>query len=163
MNISKKKCELCAENESKYKCPQCLVLYCSLGCYKPHKEKCVKKEIPKIIEEDPANNETNSSENKSPIKLVDYDDEIKSNTSLDFKNIESDFISIDKLRLLENSVELKEILRNKHLRELLINLNNTETDTIDDKMDKAMQEPLFQEFSDACLKIVQNETELEKV
>ncbi|KAF9036657.1 hypothetical protein BJ165DRAFT_590899 [Panaeolus papilionaceus] len=31
-------CQICQEQPSKYKCSQCLVPYCSLGCYKKHKE-----------------------------------------------------------------------------------------------------------------------------
>lgn len=98
-----------------------------------------------------------------PVKLVDYDFEISSNASLEIKDIESDFVSKEKLKLLENSIDLKKILENRHLRELLINLNNsTDCTNIDEKMEKAMQEPLFQEFGDACLKIVQNKNDLEK-
>ena len=98
------------------------------------------------------------------MKLVDYELEINSNSSLAINDLESDFVSKEKLKLLENSIELKQILHNRHLRELLINLNNsTDTENIDEKMEKAMQEPLFQEFSDVCLKIVQNEKDLEIV
>jgi hypothetical protein len=58
-----------------------------------------------------------------------------------------------------NSEELKQILSNKHLKELLINLNEHDSN-IDEKIQKAMQEPLFTEFSDACLKIVQDKKDL---
>nr|POE68367.1 zinc finger hit domain-containing protein 3 [Quercus suber] len=33
-----RKCEVCNEALSKYKCPSCLVPYCSLVCFKKHKE-----------------------------------------------------------------------------------------------------------------------------
>lgn len=133
----------------------------------------------KKVEEPKAVDQNKPEESDSKIKLVDYDDEIKSNDSMEIKNIESDFVSIDKLKLLgiwkktlgkirkiifvllENSVELKEILANRHLKEILINLNSQE-ENIDEKVEKAMQEPLFQEFSAACLKVVQNQTDLEK-
>ncbi|KAL0873047.1 hypothetical protein Bca101_022752 [Brassica carinata] len=32
-------CEICEKVVSKYKCPSCLVPYCSLGCFKKHKGK----------------------------------------------------------------------------------------------------------------------------
>ena len=57
------------------------------------------------------------------------------------------------------SEELKQLLSNKHLKELLVNLNEHGSN-IDDKIQKAMQEPLFTEFSDACLKIVQDKKDL---
>ncbi|XP_057540027.1 uncharacterized protein LOC130818020 isoform X3 [Amaranthus tricolor] len=31
-------CKVCNEAKSKYKCPTCLMPYCSLVCYKKHKE-----------------------------------------------------------------------------------------------------------------------------
>ncbi|KAJ9074016.1 hypothetical protein DSO57_1010572 [Entomophthora muscae] len=33
-----KKCEICVENAFKYKCPNCEILYCSVVCFKKHKE-----------------------------------------------------------------------------------------------------------------------------
>eukprot|EP01083_Nonionella_stella_P140881 432970_1 len=33
-------CEVCLENVHKYKCPACRCPYCSLACYKRHKEAC---------------------------------------------------------------------------------------------------------------------------
>ncbi|RNA36255.1 FIT family protein CG10671-like [Brachionus plicatilis] len=138
---------------------------CSLNCYKNHKEKCeIRKvnesKLPEIVTKPCEKDDDN---HEKSVKLVDYDVEINSNSSLELKDIESDFISKEKLKLLENSIDLKQILQNRHLRELLVNLNNsTDGTNIDEKMEKAMQEPLFQEFSDACLKIVQNENDLEK-
>ncbi|MCO5570215.1 hypothetical protein L7F22_023933 [Adiantum nelumboides] len=39
------KCKVCEDANSKYKCPTCLLPYCSLPCYKRHKETpCVKAE-----------------------------------------------------------------------------------------------------------------------
>nr|GMD69104.1 zinc finger HIT domain-containing protein 3 [Ipomoea batatas] len=32
-----KKCGVCEEAQSKYKCPSCLIPYCSLTCFKKHK------------------------------------------------------------------------------------------------------------------------------
>lgn len=54
-----------------------------------------------------------------------------------------------------HSKELRDLLRNPHLRQLL--------KSVDSGVDKqqamkaAMQEPLFAEFADQCLKIVENE------
>ncbi|CAM0137004.1 hypothetical protein VKS41_008155 [Umbelopsis sp. WA50703] len=31
-------CQVCEANVSKYKCPTCTIPYCSLACYKKHKE-----------------------------------------------------------------------------------------------------------------------------
>uniref|UniRef100_UPI003AAE0343 zinc finger HIT domain-containing protein 3 isoform X3 n=1 Tax=Centroberyx gerrardi TaxID=166262 RepID=UPI003AAE0343 len=50
---------------------------------------------------------------------------------------------------------LKDLLCNPHLRQLLRSIDNA--DSKQDAMKAAMQEPLFVEFSDQCLKIVENE------
>ncbi|GMP90475.1 hypothetical protein CsSME_00041590 [Camellia sinensis var. sinensis] len=40
-----RKCQVCDEAQSKYKCPTCLIPYCSVVCFKKHKEvPCVKPE-----------------------------------------------------------------------------------------------------------------------
>ncbi|EYU46363.1 hypothetical protein ABFS82_04G049000 [Erythranthe guttata] len=35
--MAPKKCEVCDKSQSKYKCPTCLIPYCSLACFKKHK------------------------------------------------------------------------------------------------------------------------------
>ncbi|KAF5385853.1 hypothetical protein D9615_002680 [Tricholomella constricta] len=32
------KCDICSTNESKYTCSACMIVYCSVACYKRHKE-----------------------------------------------------------------------------------------------------------------------------
>ena len=46
--LSKKTiCVVCSKTDSNYKCPKCLEKYCSLACYKTHKESCVPISKPK--------------------------------------------------------------------------------------------------------------------
>ncbi|EDR29202.1 hypothetical protein EDI_033090 [Entamoeba dispar SAW760] len=47
MENHKRQCEICGK-ESKYQCPKCNILYCSIDCYKAHKINCKKKEAPFI-------------------------------------------------------------------------------------------------------------------
>ncbi|RVW79748.1 hypothetical protein CK203_058226 [Vitis vinifera] len=35
--MSRRECKVCNEAASKYKCPSCLIPYCSLVCFKKHK------------------------------------------------------------------------------------------------------------------------------
>ncbi len=35
--MNKKICEVCSQNEQKYRCPKCKIVYCSLNCFKTHK------------------------------------------------------------------------------------------------------------------------------
>lgn len=53
------------------------------------------------------------------------------------------------------SKELRDVLCNPHLRQLLRSIDSA--DNKYEAMKSAMQEPLFVEFSDRCLKIVENE------
>ncbi|RPB28097.1 hypothetical protein L211DRAFT_834102 [Terfezia boudieri ATCC MYA-4762] len=43
-------CQLCNVAESRYKCPTCLMPYCSLACYKPHKTEHEANPAPAPIE-----------------------------------------------------------------------------------------------------------------
>lgn len=52
------------------------------------------------------------------------------------------------------SEELRDLLRNPHLRRLLRSIDGA--DSKREAMKDAMHEPLFIEFSDQCLKVVQN-------
>lgn len=47
---------------------------------------------------------------------------------------------------------MKKLLTNKHLQDLLQTIDQSEDP--EKIMQKAMQEPLFVEFADACLKVV---------
>lgn len=31
-------CQVCDEGKSKYKCPQCSIQYCSIACFRGHKQ-----------------------------------------------------------------------------------------------------------------------------
>uniref|UniRef100_A0A3Q2D040 Zinc finger HIT-type containing 3 n=1 Tax=Cyprinodon variegatus TaxID=28743 RepID=A0A3Q2D040_CYPVA len=39
-------CSVCSEQTPKYRCPSCRIRYCSLGCYKKHKDTCLPAEKP---------------------------------------------------------------------------------------------------------------------
>lgn len=55
-----------------------------------------------------------------------------------------------------NSEEVKAMLHNPHLRAMLENLVNSSDPASD--MEAAMQEPIFVELADQCLKVVEGET-----
>ncbi|NXU55460.1 ZNHI3 protein, partial [Turnix velox] len=66
---------------------------------------------------------------------------------------EQDRVPLDKLRLLGESEELRILLLNPHLRQLLLSLDQAEDKS--SLLKKLMQEPLFAEFADCCLGIVE--------
>ena len=67
-----------------------------------------------------------------------------------------DTVPSQKLDQLKDSEGLKELLKNKHLRDFLQELNDARNPW--KAMKAAMSEPLFLEFADECLKVVENQT-----
>ncbi|KAJ0176543.1 hypothetical protein K1T71_007722 [Dendrolimus kikuchii] len=123
--------------ESKYKCPNCRHPYCSVGCYKKHKvNPCFAPPPPQRENE-----------------------EIKPDIEYDYPT--EDTVPFEKLKLLGQSKEVKQCLENPHVRELLELLDrSSHPDTL---IQEYMQEPIFTEFVDACLNVVQTEDNLNHI
>lgn len=120
-------CQICNEALSKYKCPSCEVLYCSVGCYKGHKLKCE----PKVIS-------SARSEGNKPLQDED-------------SNIE-DKIAPTTLQQLQYSEDLKNLLTNPHLRRIICELDSSSSKEA--QIDQLMREPIFVEFADECLQAI---------
>ncbi|KAK4873705.1 hypothetical protein RN001_013065 [Aquatica leii] len=125
-----KTCVVCNNNEGKYKCPTCLVYYCSVSCCNQHRaNKCtLAKRKEEEIEDD----------------------------SNKYEFTTRDTVPLKKLKLLENDETVKNVLSNTHLRNLLTAVDKSKNP--EDIMQKVMLEPIFVEFADACLKVVEPET-----
>ncbi|XP_029028747.1 zinc finger HIT domain-containing protein 3 [Betta splendens] len=134
-------CSVCSQETPKYRCPACKIRYCSLGCYKRHKDTCLPTDQPKPNV--PEVNDTTCNALWTVDDLLHEDDII-------------DKVPLQRLQLLGQSKELRDLLCNPHLRQLLLSIDTA--DSKDEAMKAAMQEPLFVEFSDQCLKIVENES-----
>ncbi|XP_005003565.1 zinc finger HIT domain-containing protein 3 isoform X5 [Cavia porcellus] len=135
-------CVICLE-KPKYRCPTCRVPYCSVTCFKKHKEQC-------NLETRPVDKKRSA----PPVKATQPEEDDNSSVA-DFLNSdeEEDRVSLQNLKNLGESVPLRNLLLNPHLRQLMVNL-----DQGDDKaklMRAYMQEPLFVEFADCCLRIVE--------
>ncbi|XP_050409013.1 zinc finger HIT domain-containing protein 3 [Patella vulgata] len=141
-----KKCEVCNENDFKYKCPQCRIKYCSVKCYKQHKAEVCKPPL-KIEEE--KNNPVLEVQKK---ESLEEEGEITGDES-DDETDTKDKVPIELLQKLEQSSEITKMLENPHLRAMMENLYNSDNCGLD--VSHAMQEPIFTEFADECLKIVQ--------
>ncbi|XP_040113632.1 zinc finger HIT domain-containing protein 3-like [Oryx dammah] len=135
-------CVVCLE-KPKYRCPACRVPYCSLPCFRKHKERCkpatgpVEKQIRSAL----------TAKTKKPVENEDDDDD----SVADFLNSdeEEDRVSLQNLK----NVALRSLLLSPHLRQLMVDL-----DQADDKaklMRACMQESLLVEFADCCLSIVE--------
>ncbi|XP_061460812.1 zinc finger HIT domain-containing protein 3 [Rhineura floridana] len=144
-------CIVCGEGgrgAAKYRCPACLERYCSVTCYKKHKEQCASEAEPGL---QPANH--NASQGVRTAASFNAEGSSWSVDDILSEDDGDDKVPLQKLHLLRQSEELKGILLNPHLRQLLL--------TVDQAKDKSailkkyMQEPLFAEFADCCLGIVE--------
>ncbi|KAG8201733.1 hypothetical protein JTE90_012793 [Oedothorax gibbosus] len=124
-------CEVCKENASKYKCPVCVIKFCSVVCFKTHKESdsCVK---PEPVEEKPSND-------SEPVIQFETEDTVRT----------------EKLNLLGLDKKVRGDLENQHLRRMLEHLNGSKNPNTD--IEEAMKEPIFSEFVTHCLKVVEDE------
>ncbi|XP_046839727.1 zinc finger HIT domain-containing protein 3-like [Xenia sp. Carnegie-2017] len=136
-----KQCGVCKLTESKYRCPACRILYCSVGCYKTHKDLCCKQEFEEVVSCVEVEAKRPLGPDLEPGELCD-----------DESKYDEDRISEEKLALLDKSQEVKDMLQNKHLRQLIMNIN--EQSDVADQLDAAMKLPVFAEFANVCLKLV---------
>nr|XP_039272579.1 zinc finger HIT domain-containing protein 3-like [Styela clava] len=126
-------CKICQAAVSKYKCPKCDTEYCSVNCYKSHKE------------------DNNCEGNKPKQNPYPKTPEIHQKTSLDDDN-DCDKISIADLNNLKSSIALKDLLKNPHLRTILCEMDKSGCK--EEHLSNLMQEPIFVEFADECLKTI---------
>ncbi|OWF40253.1 zinc finger HIT domain-containing protein 3-like [Mizuhopecten yessoensis] len=140
-------CQVCEEETSKYKCPKCALQYCSVGCYKNHKEtNCVSLQETKKPEcSSTVTTEGSQSYDKEMDILFKPEDD---------EEATEDTLSVHQLQQLGKCPDLHKLLENPHLRDMMTGL--TKADNPRTAMDKAMQEPIFTEFVDQCLNIVED-------
>ncbi|NXW79415.1 zinc finger HIT domain-containing protein 3 [Hirundo rustica] len=129
-----------ARGAARYRCPRCGTAYCSVPCCRTHRERCV----PQPRQEPGAAGQGSPpGPERGPWAL----DDILSEED------EQDRVPPQKLKLLGESEELRDLLLNPHLRQLLLTLEQARDKS--SLMRKFMQEPLFVEFADCCLSIVE--------
>ncbi|KAK2508936.1 hypothetical protein MC885_011766 [Smutsia gigantea] len=174
-------CVICLE-KPKYRCPACRVPYCSVTCFRKHKAltqhthfppRCwLGGEVPpchsdggdvhlrSVSLSEQCNPETHHPGEKKirsaaiakSIKPVEDEDDDGSIADFLNSDEEEDRVSLQNLKNLGESAALRSLLLNPHLRELMVSLDQGDNKA---KLMKAcMQEPLFVEFADCCLRIV---------
>ncbi|XP_017013738.2 zinc finger HIT domain-containing protein 3 [Drosophila takahashii] len=133
-------CINCEENTRKYKCSKCEAPYCSVACYKEHKDS------PQCV--------------RNILELKKEENAFQEEPTLHVPFTTDDTVPAEKLQQLETNQNLLNLLHNPHLRSLLQQIDvaiNAQS-----AMTAAMQEPLFVEFANACLEVVEPMTEQEK-
>ncbi|XP_076210366.1 zinc finger HIT domain-containing protein 3 [Aptenodytes patagonicus] len=142
-------CGVCgAAGAAKYRCPRCAAAYCSVPCCRTHKERCTPE--PKRERERSAAGQVFPG---GPNRAGQHADSAWSVEDILTEDDEQDRVPLQKLKLLGESEELRGLLLNPHLRQLLLTIDQAEDKS--SLMKKYMQEPLFVEFADCCLRIVE--------
>lgn len=131
-------CEVCNKKPPRYRCPKCLIRYCSLDCFKSHQASLCRGM---------QSSEIKLSANTSN-KLI-----TKSKVTDNEESLEDDKVPEDMLHKLDDSAAVREMLSNRHLVDILRHLDSTED--ANSAICSAMREPIFIEFADECLRIVE--------
>ncbi|XP_028840398.1 zinc finger HIT domain-containing protein 3 [Denticeps clupeoides] len=134
-------CAVCDQQAPKYRCPACQVRYCSVGCCKKHKEECKPQARPATAAAPEGRQPCAGAEEPLAVHdLLNEDDQ-------------TDAVPLPSLKQLGESEALRDLLLNPHLRRLLAAVDGAQNKA--EAMKTAMQEPLFVEFADQCLKVVE--------
>ncbi|TMW69391.1 hypothetical protein Poli38472_001547 [Pythium oligandrum] len=141
-------CQICEQQEAKYKCPSCRAPYCSAACYKTHKETPCGATASVATEHAPPPSAPPLS--ASPAVPAPTPKEEEEDESVD----PSQLLSADQLALLRSSSFVRQHLNNRAVRELI-----TQVDGSDNRMkslEKALLDPAFANFMYKALDEVEN-------
>ncbi|KAJ8749503.1 hypothetical protein K2173_025698 [Erythroxylum novogranatense] len=127
--MSFKQCQVCNEAQSKYKCPSCVIPYCSLVCFKKHKETPCSKAVS-------AGEKPSVDPKPSVARPVTVD---KGNEVLQQLELES----------IASSTEIRNALKNERLQKLIIGIDYSQDP--ETELDKAMELEEFRIFTDKIL------------
>ncbi|KAK1412645.1 hypothetical protein QVD17_34062 [Tagetes erecta] len=126
----KKQCKVCSKADFRYKCPICLIPYCSLLCFKKHKEiSCVK----------PAPAPENAA---STITTVDVDRPC-------YVDVADEVLERSQLECIATNTEIIDALKDKELQKLIHKIDSSADAEIE--LDKAMEDEAFRLFTEKIL------------
>ncbi|XP_012085170.1 zinc finger HIT domain-containing protein 3 [Jatropha curcas] len=136
-----RKCQVCNEAQSKYKCPSCLAPYCSLGCFKKHKEiPCAKPEPKEEKSSTVSAEEKSTADPKLPIRRPLIVDDA------------SEVLLKPQLESIASSSEIQSALRDESLRKLIRSIDSAADP--ESELEKAMGVEAFRIFTDKMLSTI---------
>lgn len=170
-----RKCLVCNEAVPKYKCPSCLVPYCSLACFKKHKEiPCAKpvssEEKQKITSVKPVPVEEKLTSDPLLPEVrpchVDKQKEFLQRSQLEsiaadpllpeeqphYVDKQSEVLQKSQLESIASSSEVRGALQSEGLRALIYKIDSS-PDALNE-LERAMGEEAFRLFTDKVLSIV---------
>ncbi|XP_021767445.1 zinc finger HIT domain-containing protein 3-like [Chenopodium quinoa] len=157
-------CKVCNDAKSKYKCPACLVPYCSLACFKKHKETPCASVKSVVSDEKPKTSiETPCAASKPAVS----DDEPKTSYAIPvscdkipmipqtlterplFIDEPCEVLDKAKLESIVASSEIRDALKSEGLQKLICSIDDSPNAL--EELEKAMGEDVFRLFSDKVL------------
>ncbi|KAL4558600.1 hypothetical protein LXL04_036801 [Taraxacum kok-saghyz] len=130
----KKGCKVCEKAESKYKCPACFIPYCSLICFKKHKETPCDKPVP-VPEIDTS----------IAISTIDVDRPC-------YIDDDEDVLPQSQLECIASSNEIRDALKDEDLQKLIRDIDSSADARTE--LDKAMEQQVFRMFTEKILSLV---------
>ncbi|XP_050367121.1 uncharacterized protein LOC126785463 isoform X2 [Argentina anserina] len=130
-------CQVCNEAQSKYKCPSCRAPYCSVPCFKKHKETPCVSPLPS--EENPSS----FSSAAAPESLVERPITVTEPSAV---------LERHQLEAIASSSELRDALKDKSLQKLIGSIDCS-TDA-ENELDKAMEVEVFRLLTDKILSAI---------
>ncbi|CAH9050947.1 unnamed protein product [Cuscuta epithymum] len=129
-----RKCGVCHESQSKYKCPNCVIPYCSLSCFKKHKEIPCEKPI-------------SSSEGTlaSSLPALNVDEPV-------YVDEQSEELKQSQFESVALSSEIREALRSVEIQKLICSIDSSKD--AESELEKAMQKEEFHMLSQKILSAI---------
>nr|XP_023886508.1 zinc finger HIT domain-containing protein 3 isoform X4 [Quercus suber] len=159
-----RKCEVCNEALSKYKCPSCLVPYCSLVCFKKHKEiPCAKpvssEEKPTPVPESLVERPLTAEQPGDVLQKLQLEAIAPVPESLVERPLTAeqpgDVLQKLQLEAIASSSEIRDALKDGNLQKLIYNIDGSPD--AENELDKAMGVEVFRTFTEKVLSSVSAE------
>ncbi|XP_042046675.1 zinc finger HIT domain-containing protein 3-like isoform X1 [Salvia splendens] len=154
--MGQKKCQVCDDAESKYKCPTCLITYCSVACFKKHKEvPCQKTES--VKEEKVSDPSSTTNNNKpTPSSTINDNQPPPNSTTNDsqppYVDEPSEVLQESQLQSVASSNEIRDLVKNEKLQKLIHSIDCSADP--ESELDKAMEEESFSQFAEKILSTI---------
>ncbi|KAB1210139.1 Zinc finger HIT domain-containing protein 3 [Morella rubra] len=124
-----RQCQVCNDAQSKYKCPSCLAPYCSLACFKRHKEIPCAKPVSSEGKSTPAS----ESQVERPLNVEEP----------------GDVLQKSQLEAIASSSEIRDALKDGNLQKIICNIDGSLD--AENELGKAMGVEVFRIFTDKIL------------
>ncbi|MCL7049713.1 hypothetical protein MKW94_017264 [Papaver nudicaule] len=155
MGSGAKHCEICKDAISKYKCPSCLVPYCSLVCYKKHKATpCLKSNQVTPQAETPASNQvTAQAETPASNQVTPHEKPCRTLLPEIPLEVEEPNLMLHQSQLesIRFSKEILDTLKDEKLHKLIYSIDSAKSEN---ELENAMELEDFRQLREKILSVI---------